>query len=621
MRVVDLIHEKRLGKVLSQPAIRDLVRSYVNGDIPDYQMSAFAMAVVLRGMNDEETTALTLAMAESGHVMDWSDIPGTKVDKHSTGGVGDTTTLVLAPLVASVGVPIAKMSGRGLGHTGGTIDKLESIPGFDTQLAMDAFKAQVREMGVAIAAQTADLAPADKKLYALRDVTDTVESIPLIASSIMSKKLASGADAIVLDVKVGGGAFMKDLSAARKLAESMVAIGTLSGRRTVAVLTRMDEPLGHAVGNALEVREAITTLRGVGPTDLTDLCLTLGAEMVVQSGVMPNIDDARQRLQQAIDDGSALAKFKDLIARQGGDPRVCDDLSLLPKAPVIQTFTAPSDGVIEAIDAEAFGLVAMRLGAGRSKSSDTIDPAVGLLLHRKLGQPVVCGEVVVEVHASSAAEAEDAVAALSTVIRIAPGNPFDRPLVLDVVRATQNSEDGQATASADGLAVVRPADGKATVRAADGKAAEQRGDKSARDTREAELPDENLVMAAQGVLERAYVPYSRFQVGAALRFKDGRVVTGCNVENASYGLTNCAERTAVFRAIAEGVWSSDNPVEAIAVIADSEGPVAPCGACRQVLSEFCAPETLVILSDCRGNRRRTSVAELLPYSFGAFQIP
>lgn len=570
MRMVDLIHKKRLGEELTKAQLEWLITQYVAGEIPDYQMSALAMAICFQGMTDVETTDLTMAMVHSGKTVDWSGIPGVKVDKHSTGGVGDTTTLVIAPLVAAVGVPMAKMSGRGLGHTGGTIDKLESIPGFSTELGEERFQNQVKAIGIAVAAQTTDLAPADKKLYALRDVTDTVESLPLIASSIMSKKLASGADAIVLDVKVGRGAFMKDLEHARELASAMVSIGRLAGRQVRAVLTQMDQPLGKAIGNALEVREAILTLRGQGPADLTELCLTLGAQMVVLAGKAQQEQAARSMLEKALSDGSALAKFKEFLAAQGGDARVVDDLSLLPRAPVLKTLHAQQTGVLKGLDAQAIGLIAMRLGAGRALHGDIIDPAVGLVLQRKVGERVVAGEPLVEVHASTDSAAEAAIEALRHLIHIEEGSTFVPNLILEVMTGGAR-------------------------------------------------PDDLLAHAVQA-REKAYVPYSRFAVGAALRLTNGDVVTGVNVENASYGLTNCAERTAVFRYVASGAYDEGAKIQEIAVVADSEVPVAPCGACRQVLVEFCEPDTPVVLADMHGGRQRTTVQQLLPYSFSADQM-
>ncbi|MED5046168.1 pyrimidine-nucleoside phosphorylase, partial [Geobacillus stearothermophilus] len=359
MRMVDLIAKKRDGKALTKEEIEWIVRGYTNGDIPDYQMSALAMAIYFRGMTEEETAALTMAMVQSGEMLDLSSIRGVKVDKHSTGGVGDTTTLVLGPLVASVGVPVAKMSGRGLGHTGGTIDKLESVPGFHVEISKDEFIRLVNENGIAIIGQTGDLTPADKKLYALRDVTATVNSIPLIASSIMSKKIAAGADAIVLDVKTGAGAFMKKLDEARRLARVMVDIGKRVGRRTMAVISDMSQPLGYAVGNALEVKEAIETLKGNGPHDLTELCLTLGSHMVYLAEKAPSLDEARRLLEEAIRSGAAIAAFKTFLAAQGGDASVVDDLDKLPKAAYTSTVTAAADGYVAEMAADDIGTAAM----------------------------------------------------------------------------------------------------------------------------------------------------------------------------------------------------------------------------------------------------------------------
>lgn len=590
MRVIDLIHKKRLGHSLSQEEIRSLIDQYVRGDVPDYQMSALCMAILFQGMSAQETTHLTMAMAESGHLMNLSEIPGIKVDKHSTGGVADTTTLVLAPLVASVGVPIAKMSGRGLGHTGGTLDKLESIPGFSVQMSMEKFQEQVRTIGIAVAAQTADLAPADKSLYALRDVTDTVESIPLIASSIMSKKLASGADAIVLDVKVGEGAFMKDLDRARALAQTMVNIGRLSKRNTVAVLTQMDEPLGRAIGNALEVREAILTLRGQGSEDLAELCLILGSEMVVQGGKAKDAASARAMLEEAIQSGAALEKFKEFVKAQGGDERVADDLTLLPQAPVVQYYEAQQNGVITKLHAEALGLVAMRLGAGRSTRDDVIDPSVGLILLRNVGQSVVEGEPIVEIHARSVEAARQALLELADCIEISNTAPFKKDLLLDLIRDVSDVK----SPSLHSTAVVAPVT--------------------------EEGASNGLLDMAIAARNSSYTPYSKFPVGAALRLDNGEIIIGANVENASFGLTNCAERTAIFKAVTDHGVGRGRKIVEIAVAADSDGPVAPCGACRQVLAEFCEPDTLVVLGDLKGNQKVTSVSGLLPYSFDASQM-
>ncbi|WP_026689399.1 pyrimidine-nucleoside phosphorylase [Alteribacter aurantiacus] len=400
MRMVDLIEKKRNGDVLSKEEIEFIIDGYTKDEIPDYQMSAWSMAVYFQGMTDEESAYLTNAIVHSGDTIDLSPIEGVKVDKHSTGGVGDTTTLVLAPLVASVGVPVAKMSGRGLGHTGGTIDKLEAIPGFSVEITNDTFIDLVNRNKVAVIGQTADLTPADKKLYSLRDVTATVNSIPLIASSIMSKKLASGADAIVLDVKTGSGAFMKDLDDAKELARTMVKIGNDLGRKTSAVISDMSQPLGKAIGNALEVEEAILTLRGEGPSDLTDLCITLGSHMVVLSGKADNHEKAKEMLQQAINDGSALEHFKLFAKSQNGDPDVIANPENLPKASFTFDVKAKQSGFVSNIIADKIGTAAMILGAGRATKSSEIDLAVGLILNKKVGDQVEEGETLVTIHSN-----------------------------------------------------------------------------------------------------------------------------------------------------------------------------------------------------------------------------
>lgn len=409
MRAVDIIHKKRNGGSLSNEELAFLIQGYSRGDIPDYQMSAWAMAVFFRGMTAEETAYLTMAMAESGDQVDLSPIRGIKVDKHSTGGVGDKTSLIIGPLVAACGVPVAKMSGRGLGHTGGTIDKMESMAGFRTELTREAFIAQVNDIGVAIIGQSGNMAPADKKLYALRDVTATVESIPLIASSVMSKKIAAGADAIVLDVKTGSGAFMKTLEDSEKLAQAMVAIGTQVGRRTAALISDMDQPLGFAIGNALEVREAIETLHGRGPEDLTALCIALASHMVVLGGQAADLPEAEAMLRDRLHSGAALAKFKQFVAAQGGDPAVGDDPSLLPQAPVLIEVPAAKNGYVHAIQAEELGLAAMLLGAGRETKDSVIDFAVGITLQRKVGEAVREGETVAVLHARANDDAAQAV--------------------------------------------------------------------------------------------------------------------------------------------------------------------------------------------------------------------
>ncbi|MFD0680990.1 MULTISPECIES: pyrimidine-nucleoside phosphorylase [unclassified Paenibacillus] len=398
MRTVDIIQKKRDGKPLTTQEIEALIQGYVSGEIPDYQMSAWAMAVYFNGMTAAETADLTLAMARSGDQADLSSIPGVKVDKHSTGGVGDTTTLILAPLAAAAGVPVAKMSGRGLGHTGGTIDKLEAIEGYKVELTKEQFLQQVKSIGVSVISQSGNITPADKKLYGLRDVTATVDSIPLIASSIMSKKIASGADAIVLDVKTGSGAFMKSLDDSIKLAQAMVEIGDQVGRETVAVITNMDEPLGLAIGNALEVREAIDTLRGEGPADLTELCLVLGSHMLQLGGKAASYDEARRLAEELLRSGAALGKLRELIAAQGGNPEVADRPELLPSAAYQVPVPALQAGTVSHIDAEALGVTAMMLGAGRATKEDHIDLAVGIVLHKKVGDYVSAGESIAELY-------------------------------------------------------------------------------------------------------------------------------------------------------------------------------------------------------------------------------
>ncbi|MET1248483.1 pyrimidine-nucleoside phosphorylase [Sporolactobacillus sp. STCC-11] len=401
MRMVDIITKKRDGFALTPEEIRFFIEGYVSGSIPDYQASALTMAIYFRDMTDLEIAELTRAMVDSGDTVDLSAIDGIKVDKHSTGGVGDTTTLVLAPLVASIGVPVAKMSGRGLGFTGGTIDKLESIPGFSVEMSSDQFVKRVNRDHIAVIGQTGDLVPADKKLYALRDVSGSVESIPLIASSIMSKKIAAGADAIVLEVTCGDGAFMKNEKDAIRLAETMVQIGRHVGRKTSAVITDMSQPLGFAIGNALEVKEAIDTLQGKGPSDLEELVYELGSRMVTLAGKAPNLDDARKQLEQALKQGLAFAKFKQFIENQGGDPSVADHPEQLPQADFQIELPAKVSGVVAALKADQIGLAAMLLGAGRSTKDDTINRGTGIVLHKKVGDSVVKGESLLTIHSDS----------------------------------------------------------------------------------------------------------------------------------------------------------------------------------------------------------------------------
>ncbi|MBC1997933.1 pyrimidine-nucleoside phosphorylase [Listeria marthii] len=399
MRMVDIISKKRDGKALSTEEIQFFIDGYTNGEIPDYQASALAMAIFFQDMNDQERADLTMAMVGSGDTIDLSAIEGIKVDKHSTGGVGDTTTLVLAPLVAAVGVPVAKMSGRGLGHTGGTIDKLESIEGFHIELDKKDFINLVNRDKVAVIGQSGNLTPADKKMYALRDVTGTVNSIPLIASSIMSKKIAAGADAIVLDVKTGAGAFMKTDEDAENLANAMVRIGNNVGRNTMAVISDMSQPLGEAIGNALEVKEAIDTLKGQGPEDLTELVLVLGSQMVVLAKKAATLDEARAKLIEVIENGAALEKFKTFLSNQGGDASIVDHPEKLPQAKYQIEVPAKQSGFVSQIVADEIGIAAMILGAGRATKEDEINLAVGLMLRKKVGDPVKEGESLVTIFA------------------------------------------------------------------------------------------------------------------------------------------------------------------------------------------------------------------------------
>ncbi|MDF2789271.1 MAG: deoA [Neobacillus sp.] len=400
MRMVDLIEKKRDGEELTTEEIKFIINGYTDGSIPDYQVSALTMAIFFQGMTEKERADLTMAMVESGDQIDLSQIEGIKVDKHSTGGVGDTTTLVLGPLVAALGVPVAKMSGRGLGHTGGTIDKLEAVKGFHVEIENEEFIELVNKNKIAVIGQSGNLTPADKKLYALRDVTATVNSIPLIAGSIMSKKIAAGADAIVLDVKTGAGAFMKTIDDSRELAKAMVSIGNNVGRRTMAVISDMSQPLGFAIGNALEVKEAIDTLKGEGPEDLTELCLTLGSHMVYLAEKASSLADARTMLENVIKDGSALEKFKVFLSSQGGDAQVVDDPSKMPQAQFTFELEAKEDGYVSEIVADEVGTAAMKLGAGRATKESVIDLAVGLVLRKKIGDKVKKGESLVTIYSN-----------------------------------------------------------------------------------------------------------------------------------------------------------------------------------------------------------------------------
>lgn len=433
MNMYDIILKKRNGHILSKEEIDYFVKGFTNGSIPDYQASAFMMAVYFQKMNKEETVYLTEAMMNSGDVLDLSGIDGIKVDKHSTGGVGDTTTLVLGPMVAAAGAPVAKMSGRGLGHTGGTVDKLESFPGFSVEISNDEFIRNVNEIKLSVGAQTGDLAPADKKLYALRDVTATVDNMSLIASSIMSKKLASGADAIVLDVKTGSGAFMKELDDAFELARIMVDIGNNMGRETVAVISSMDQPLGNMVGNALEVKEAIETLKGNGPKDLYELCLVLGSQMLILSKLAKNEEEARQKLIEVVNNGSALKAFKEFVARQGGDGDIIDNPSLLPQAKYIVDIKATEAGYIHHIEADEVGMSALELGAGRATKDSVIDLAVGIDLIKKVGDKVEIGDTIAIIYSNDGDKTERAVERLLNAYTFSDKETLPSKLIYGIV--------------------------------------------------------------------------------------------------------------------------------------------------------------------------------------------
>lgn len=432
MRMVDIIEKKRDGSKLSREEIEFFVKGVVDGSIPDYQTSALLMAICLNDMDEEETLELTRAMADSGDRVDLSSIPGVKVDKHSTGGVGDKTTLIVGPIVAACGVPIAKMSGRGLGHTGGTIDKLESIPGFRTELPMSEFIKTVQTTGIAVVGQSGNLVPADKKLYALRDVTGTVRSVPLIASSIMSKKIAAGADAIVLDVKVGSGAFMKTVDEAGKLARTMVAIGKGAGRKTVAVLTNMDRPLGSAIGNALEVKEAIGVLSGRGPKDITEVCVTLAGKMLELAG-KGDFAACKSLAGKTIEDKSGLKKLGQMIKAQYGLEDVTRDTSLLPKAVHRKEYPAPADGYLSTLVSDKLGIASMLLGAGRATKESIIDPASGITLLKKPGDRVKKGEPIMILHANDSSLFDDAVEEIGEAVSISNDMPDLGPLIIDIV--------------------------------------------------------------------------------------------------------------------------------------------------------------------------------------------
>lgn len=400
MRMVDIIDKKRNGGELTHEEIQTFVDGVVSGEIPDYQTSAFLMATYFKDMTDAERSELTMAMMKSGDHLDLSSIPGLKVDKHSTGGVGDKTSIPLTPIVAALGIPVPMISGRGLGHTGGTLDKLEAIPGYQVEISESDFLKQVRDQGLAIVGATGNIAPADKKIYALRDVTDTVDSIPLIASSIMSKKIASGTDALVIDVKTGAGAFMKTLDDSRKLAKALVGIGKGVGMDCMAIISDMNQPLGNAIGNALEIKESIDLLKGQAPADITELVMTLGAHMVVMSGKADDLETARAMCEKTITDGSALQKFGDMVAAQGGDRNVIDHPEIMPQAKFKIELPAKTSGVVSKVEADEMGIASMLLGGGRQKADDQLDYAVGIMMNKKVGDPVKAGESLLTIYSN-----------------------------------------------------------------------------------------------------------------------------------------------------------------------------------------------------------------------------
>ena len=434
MNTVELITKKRDGRVLTEAEIEYLVKGYTAGDIPDYQMSAFLMAVYFNGMTKDETVALTQIMRDSGDVVDLSAIDGIKVDKHSTGGVGDKTTLIVGPVAAACGVPIAKMSGRGLGFTGGTVDKLEAIPGYKTSISEQEFMDQVNDKGISVIGQTGHIAPADKKIYALRDVTATVENLSLITASIMSKKLAAGSDAILLDVKCGSGAFMKSQKDAEKLAELMVEIGKADGKETMAMITDMEQPLGNAIGNTLEVQEAIDVLKNCGPKDITELCIALAGMMIYLGKKADTPEEGMQKAQRALEDGSALEKFRDLIEGQGGDTAIIDNYALMPQAEFKLDLEAWDDGYIASMDAMKFGLASQHTGAGRERKEDEIDMSAGIVLAKKIGDPVAAGDVICSIYGNDMKKIQKSLEEVRNAVRIGIKKPEKVDLIKKIVK-------------------------------------------------------------------------------------------------------------------------------------------------------------------------------------------
>jgi homotetrameric cytidine deaminase len=573
MNPVLTIQKKRDGQELSREELSEFLRGFVGGEIADYQMAALAMAIYLRGMTQEETAILTEEMLHSGNTLPGrSNGDALRVGKHSTGGVGDKVSLVIAPLLACCGLKVPKLSGRGLGPTGGTLDKLESIPGYRTDLSAEEIERIVDQVGCVITGQTADLVPADKRLYALRDVTGTVPSLPLITASIMSKKLAENLSALVLDVKWGSGAFMKTADDALALARSMTSVGRRMGLAASALVTNMNQPLGRMAGNALEVREAIATLLGQGPADVTELVLRLGAELLVATGKEATVESGVARLRNEIDSGRGLAKFREMVIAQGGDPD-----GLLPVAPGFE-IVAEREGYVSAFQCEQIGYAVIALGGGRKRLGDPIDPSVGIETLVRHGERVAAGQPLLRVYAHDRG-VDEAKQLLADAIALSDEAPPTIPLVWKRLAGDEGDEQ-QASATA--------------------------GDESP-----ALSITESLITAAHAARQRSYAPYSHFYVGAALLASDGEIITGGNVENASYGLTQCAERSAVTSAVAAG----KRDFRQLAIV--SQGGVTPCGACRQVLAEF-APELPILLVDAdSGSVRETNMKELLP---GAFML-
>lgn len=592
MHMNELIIKKRNGLAHTPEELQYIVEAYVNGQIPDYQMSAWLMAVYYEGMSAQETAQFTKYMAESGEQIDLSVIPGITVDKHSTGGVGDKTTFIITSIVAACGVPVAKMSGRGLGHTGGTIDKLDSIPHVNVALNRDEFLNTVRSVGVAVTGQSENLAPADKLLYALRDVTGTVDSIPLIASSVMSKKLASGSQGILLDVKVGSGAFMKSLDDAISLAQVMVSIGEENGRHMMALITDMDRPLGQAVGNALEIEEVVNTLHGRGPQDLTEESLVLAAYMLYIGG-KGTTEECRQLAEQTLYSGKAYEKFVQMVEAQGGDSSVLSQTDF-GKAAFEMPVKAPQSGYIVHMNAEACGRAALALGAGRHKKGDPIDYKAGLRILKKTGDYVNAGEVIAYVQSSTESLLSIGAKAYVEALQFGDVAPKAHPLIF-------------AAVSANGVERYAVTDDKTGETGVTGETGGTGADKM---PGLSDAVKRTLIQAARTAQTYSYSPYSKFRVGAALLCEDGSIVTGCNVENASYGLTNCAERVAIQTAVTMG----HKKFKAIAIVGDAPSCCMPCGACRQVLVEFRIP--YIILSDEHEQIHTFTLDELIPHSFG-----